>query len=688
MIEDVANPFYSAHLPGGRAAPRSRGFMVIAGSCGEDPERERELVARAAAPPRRRAGAGARRREPRLARATRRRRSSSSTARRSAWRPTRSCSTTRAARAPRSSTCSRTATGGSPASPTRTSSSPPPSASPATGPRSPTRGSSRTRGSCGLDVRDPEHSQADRGRAARAAEEAAPDGAVHRQQPPHRRRAAGAARAQARARARRLRRLRAGRPAGHADDRGPPRLAPDGRRGGQARVRAAGRRRRPSRGGSCCRPSWSRAGPARSRLRDPARARRRHHVGQGGGVRRVAARGRARTRADAVGRAPSSTRTRCWTPRWSPPTPRSPTAPRWTPSASRAWPRPACCVDDGAPGRPLDRLARPARRRRGGADRGGAAGASPSPPACPRQRCTLAKYAWMRAHWPDARPRHALAQRRASGSCRASAASAPRSLAGVAHRLLRPPHAAGGGSRRCDWRARRRGWRPPHGPAGTPLGRAGASLAGGARARCSRSAATTTSRAAVGAGAAGEGDVLDSCGHRGGDPARDGAAGRPSASARAVAEGFTVGWHAIPGRLPAQGAVWLGRGAAGGLRRCSAWAPRRATRSRPRRSTPTRARSRCTGSTTTRSRSPASRGGASPGALYRAALERIGADGASVLARMEALAGPAAASWSPAAGRRASPPSAVKRRHLGPFEHDREIFAGARGAAMAAHCRR
>src|SRR6202008_2445709 len=44
VIEDVANPFYSALSQAVETVARSRGFMVIAGSWGEDPERERELV--------------------------------------------------------------------------------------------------------------------------------------------------------------------------------------------------------------------------------------------------------------------------------------------------------------------------------------------------------------------------------------------------------------------------------------------------------------------------------------------------------------------------------------------------------------------------------------------------------------------------------------------------------------------
>src|SRR5919106_6147252 len=44
VIEDVANPFYSAIAQAVEAAARARGFMLITGSCEEDADRERELV--------------------------------------------------------------------------------------------------------------------------------------------------------------------------------------------------------------------------------------------------------------------------------------------------------------------------------------------------------------------------------------------------------------------------------------------------------------------------------------------------------------------------------------------------------------------------------------------------------------------------------------------------------------------
>jgi LacI family transcriptional regulator len=44
VIEDVANPFYSAIAQAVESAARERGYMLITASCEEDPARERELV--------------------------------------------------------------------------------------------------------------------------------------------------------------------------------------------------------------------------------------------------------------------------------------------------------------------------------------------------------------------------------------------------------------------------------------------------------------------------------------------------------------------------------------------------------------------------------------------------------------------------------------------------------------------
>jgi LacI family transcriptional regulator len=44
VIEDLANPFYSAVAQAVETVARKRGYMLITGSCEEDPERERELI--------------------------------------------------------------------------------------------------------------------------------------------------------------------------------------------------------------------------------------------------------------------------------------------------------------------------------------------------------------------------------------------------------------------------------------------------------------------------------------------------------------------------------------------------------------------------------------------------------------------------------------------------------------------
>src|SRR5919206_3391226 len=63
--------------------------------------------------------------------------------------------------------------------------------------------------------------------------------------------------------------------------------------------------------------------------------------------------------------------------------------------------------------------------------------------------------------------------------------------------------------------------------------------------------------AAVGAGAAGEGEVLDSNGTAEAF-VRAVAPRSPEAVARSVAGGVTVGWHAVEGRQALLGAVWAG----------------------------------------------------------------------------------------------------------------------------------
>jgi sugar (pentulose or hexulose) kinase len=293
--------------------------------------------------------------------------------------------------------------------------------------------------------------------------------------------------------------------------------------------------------------------------------------------------------------------------------------------------------------------------------------------------CTLAKYAWMRAHWPDAARGTRWVNiaewivQGLGGDRRAESSLASRTG-------FYDLHTGGPWEPALRWAGAPDGLAPPHVPAGTPMGHStrspfeGAVLAVGGHDHLA---------AAVGAGAAGEGDVLDSCGTaeailRATPPLP------PDVVGRAVAEGFTVGWHAIAGRFVLQGAVWAGEA-------LQAVCDLLGVAPEARDDLEAAALEADPGSLALHGLDDDTltisglTGGASPGALYRAALERIGADGASKLARMEALAGPASRLVVTGGWAEGVASQAVKRAHLGPFEHDREIFAGARGAAMAAH---
>jgi sugar (pentulose or hexulose) kinase len=313
--------------------------------------------------------------------------------------------------------------------------------------------------------------------------------------------------------------------------------------------------------------------------------------------------------------------------------------------------------------------------------------------------CTLAKYAWMRENWPES----------ARGTRWVNVAewvvqglggerSAESSLA--SRTGFYDIHTGRPWTEALDFAGAPEGLAPQHLPAGTPLGRVGdaPARAAGEGGTAGFSAARDIVRrlhgavlavgghdhlaAAVGAGAAGEGDVLDSCGTA---EALLRATGPlpPDVVGRAVAQGFTVGRHAIAGRFVLQGAVWAGEALQAVCDLLGV---------------PTEARDELEAAALTADPGALSidgldsqtltitglTSGASPAALYRATLERIGADGACILARMEALAGPASrlvvtGGWAEGVAARA-----VKERHLGPFEHSAAIFAGARGAAIAA----
>ena len=197
VIEDVANPFYSAIARTVEDAAHARNHILITGSCEEDAERERQLVLRLL----RRsvdallivpAGDDHRYLQPELDDGTpivfldrppRGRGGRHRPARQRRRRP-------RGGRAP----ARATATSGSPTSATRRRCTPPPSASPATATRSRDAGLARREELVGAGSHDAASAERGRARPARAARRPPPDRPLHRQQPQHRRRPARAAR--------------------------------------------------------------------------------------------------------------------------------------------------------------------------------------------------------------------------------------------------------------------------------------------------------------------------------------------------------------------------------------------------------------------------------------------------------------------------------------------------------------
>jgi sugar (pentulose or hexulose) kinase len=299
----------------------------------------------------------------------------------------------------------------------------------------------------------------------------------------------------------------------------------------------------------------------------------------------------------------------------------------------------------------------------------------------PSALCTLAKYRWMRDHWPDA-ARGVRWLNIAEWVARAlggdeGAESSLASRTGFYDLHARAPWDAA-----LAWAGAPAGLAPAHAPAGTPLGRVAADALPRLRGAALAVGGHDHLCAAVGAGAAGEGDVLDSCGTA---EAWVRASARlpPVRVGRAVADGISVGWHAVEDRHALLGSIRSGAVLRTVLDLLG-------VRPEEREALDAAALTADPGdidvsgfageALTVTGIGP----GCSPPALYRAALEALGSSGAEILGRMDAVAGPrrrlvVTGGW--AAGHAAR---AVKARHLGRFEHLAAISTGARGAALAA----
>jgi sugar (pentulose or hexulose) kinase len=185
--------------------------------------------------------------------------------------------------------------------------------------------------------------------------------------------------------------------------------------------------------------------------------------------------------------------------------------------------------------------------------------------------------------------------------------------------------------------------------------------------------------AAVGAGAVGEGDVLNSSGTAEAF-IRAIAPLPPERVAETVDHGLTVGWHAVPDHQCLLGAHWSGQA----LGRILDLLGHDRDELEAEALAADPGRLELAGISEETLTLSGIGQGASPAQTWRAALEAVGKGGAEILERMAAVAGRhrrlvVAGGWAEGEAARA-----VKARWLGPFGTTAATFAGARGAALTA----
>jgi sugar (pentulose or hexulose) kinase len=276
--------------------------------------------------------------------------------------------------------------------------------------------------------------------------------------------------------------------------------------------------------------------------------------------------------------------------------------------------------------------------------------------------CTLAKYAWMRAHMPESA--RGVRWLNVAEWIVHGLGGAPAAELSLASRTgFYDLHRQQPWDEALAWAGAPAGLMPDAVPAGTPMGTATLPEAAGAVLTVG---GHDHLAAAVGLGAAGEGDVLDSSGTAEAFVQAT-APLEPEQVERAVAGGISVGWHAVPGRQALLGANWSGAALRDVLAELGLEPEQRGPIEEA--------------ALAVERGQPAD----AAAARYHAALDEAGRIGADILAHMAAVAAPArrlvvTGGW--AAGPAAQ---AVKERRLGAFELSPALFSGgARGGALAA----
>ena len=244
-------------------------------------------------------------------------------------------------------------------------------------------------------------------------------------------------------------------------------------------------------------------------------------------------------------------------------------------------------------------------------------------------------------------------------------------------------HARGWWDDALAWAGAPPGLLPEPAFAGTPLGRVGDALPA-ARGAVLAVGGHDHLSAAVGAGAVGEGDVLDSWGTAEAFVRAVAPLDRERV-AQAVGDEIMVGWHAVPDRQNLLGAMRSGA-ALGRVLALLGVGPegRDALEAAALEVDPEAGGIELRGLNDYRVELVNIGADPSPAIVWRASLESAGRGARDLLDRMARVAGPhtrlvMAGGWSEGAAARA-----VKEAHVGPFERSEAVFMGARGAALTA----
>jgi sugar (pentulose or hexulose) kinase len=300
----------------------------------------------------------------------------------------------------------------------------------------------------------------------------------------------------------------------------------------------------------------------------------------------------------------------------------------------------------------------------------------------PRPLCSAVKLRWLRTHHPDTE-RAVRWLNVAEWVVRRLGGEELAELSLASRTGWLDIHGRSWWDEALEWSGASAALMPALAPAGTPAGTAGDALPGARDAVLAIGGHDHLS-AAVGAGAVGDGDVLDSWGTaealiRATSPLR------PERVREAVSLGINVGWHAVPERQCLLGSARTGAMLERVMAMLGYGPERRAELEAAALAAPADAGGiEVEGIAEERTTIAGVGAGASPGLVWRAALAAAGEAAAAILRNMERVAGPhqrlvIAGGW--AEGEAAQ---AVKRAALGPFSATSATYVGARGAALTA----